>query len=177
MHWVRSWAFHGIQTAMWHDCKPARPCPMPLYRQTFTIAVARLDVRSMVCRCLEVYRDCLSPLQLWDKCMTSAHSFNLQVKKKQFYVCSDMRSFFCSSLGPELQEEPNEDRSRWKTDGKGDRICAFPLKATPAGRLVVELLEVRRGKIHSQMVTKFHFLYNITSEKGKGPRGLGPNRD
>ena len=57
-----------------------------------------------------------------------------------------MRSFFCSSLGPELQEEPNEDRSRWKTDGKGDRICVFPLKATPAGRLVVELLEVPQGK-------------------------------
>eukprot|EP00434_Breviolum_minutum_P023225 symbB.v1.2.020483.t1/scaffold1729.1/size181395/20 len=55
---------------------------------------------------------------------------------------SPLQSFFCSSLGPELQEEPNEDRSRWKTDGKGDRICVFPLKATPAGRLVVELLEV-----------------------------------
>lgn len=82
MHWVRSWASQGIQTAMWHDCKPARPCPMPLHRQTFTIAVARLDVRSMVCRCLQAYRDCLSLLQLWDKCMTSAYSSNLQVKKK-----------------------------------------------------------------------------------------------
>lgn len=35
---------------------------------------------------------------------------------------SSLQSFFCSSLGPELQEEPNE--------------------ATPAGRLVVDLLEV-----------------------------------
>lgn len=66
--------------------------------------------------------------------------------------------------GAQWGQEPME------MDGKGDRICVFPLKATPAGRLVVELLEVPQGKNSFTNGHQVPLFYNINSQKGKGPR-------